>query len=110
MKRIYIAGPYTSGDTVQNVSEAIRAGDKIAKAGYYPFIPHLTMFWHLICPHEYEFWLDQDMAWLLACDYLVRLPGSSSGADKEVIVAFKAGIPVFFNVEACLDWITRYDK
>ena len=109
MKRIYIAGPYSSGDTIQNVRTAVLAGDKVAKAGYYPFIPHLTHFWHFICPHEYEFWLDQDIAWLLTCDYLVRLPGESSGADKEVIVAFNADIPVFFSVEACLDWITRYE-
>ena len=106
-KYIYIAGPYTKGDTVQNVRAAILVGDEIANAGHYPFIPHLTMFWHIICPHEYQFWLDQDIGYLLKCDYLVRIPGESSGADGEVQIAKDNGIPVFFSVDACLDWITR---
>lgn len=106
-KYIYIAGPYTKGDVVINTRNAIMAGNEIADAGHFPFIPHLTMFWHIVCPQEYKFWLDQDIGWLLKCDYLVRLPGESSGADGEMIVAKNNGIPVFFNVAGCLDWINR---
>jgi hypothetical protein len=106
-KYIYIAGPYTKGDTVQNVRDAIIVANVISLAGHFPFIPHLTMFWHFIYPHNYQFWLDQDIGWLLKCDYLIRLYGESSGADGEVEIAKKNGIPVFFSVDGCLDWINR---
>ena len=54
--KIYIAGPYTKGDVAQNVRNAIHAGNLAAHFGHTPFIPHLTHFWHMLCPNEYEFW------------------------------------------------------
>jgi len=81
---IYIAGPYTKGDVAANVKAAIDAADQIIELGHTPYIPHLTHFWHLVSPHPYEFWLAYDMVWLDKCDALLRLPGESSGADKEM--------------------------
>lgn len=95
---VYIAGPYTKGDVAQNVRNAILAADRLAKAGYVPFIPHLTHFWHLLCPHEWEFWLEQDLHWLEACDCVLRLPGESIGADREVEHAQELGIPVYLSI------------
>lgn len=82
--KVYIAGPYTSGDVAVNVRRAIEAATVIAEAGHTPFVPHLSHFWHLVSPHSYEFWLEQDMAWLPVCEALVRLEGESNGADGEV--------------------------
>jgi hypothetical protein len=96
--KIYIAGPYTKGDVVQNVRMAILDGDYVARLGHVPFIPHLSHFWHMLVPHEYQFWLDQDMQWLQECDALLRLPGESAGADLEVEWAIAHGLPVFCSV------------
>ena len=99
MKKVYIAGPYTKGDVAQNVRVAILVGDRLAKAGYAPFIPHLTHFWHLLCPHDWAFWLEQDCHWLEACDCVLRLLGESIGADLEVRRARALGIPVYWSIE-----------
>lgn len=115
MKFIYVASPYTKGDVAVNVRNNLDAADKLAKAGFIPFAPLLTHFWHLLFPHPYEFWCDQDNAWVAKCDCLVRLPGDSSGADKEVALAESLGIPVFivdpdcesFSVMAFKYWIER---
>lgn len=97
--KVYIAGPYTKGDVAINVRDAIIAGDTVYKAGHHPFIPHLTHFWHMVCPGPYEQWIAIDLEWLPDCQALIRLPGASSGADNEVNAAVKLGIPVYFSVE-----------
>lgn len=96
--RIYIAGPYSGGDVAQNVSTAIYEGDYVARLGHIPFIPHLTHFWHMFLSHEYEFWMAQDMEWLKLCDAILRIPGESKGADREVEVARKLGLIVYVSV------------
>jgi hypothetical protein len=96
--KIYIAGPYSIGDVAINVHNAIVAGNAVANLGHTPFIPHLTHFWHLQISHEYEFWMKQDSEWLKVCDALLRLPGESSGADREVADAKKLGIPVYYSL------------
>jgi hypothetical protein len=85
--RVYVAGPYSKGDVVLNVRNAIAAADTLLAAGHTPFIPHLTHLWHLVSPKTYEEWLAIDLDWLKCCDALVRLPGESSGADREVVYA-----------------------
>jgi nucleoside 2-deoxyribosyltransferase len=95
---VYIAGPYTNGDTVINVRRAIEAAENLWDAGFTPYIPHLTMFWHFMNPHTYEFWLEYDLEWLSKCDILLRLSGESLGADKEVKFAQEKGIPVCYSV------------
>ena len=96
----YIAGPYTAPDPVINTANAIRAGEEVRKAGVAPYVPHLTMFWHLLVPNEYEVWLEHDIHWLRKCDALIRLPGPSLGADAEVVEAERLGIAVYYSVEA----------
>lgn len=96
-KYVYVAGPYTKGDVAMNVRTAICVGDMLRGAGYVPFIPHLTHFWHMVEPHPIEFWYAYDMEWLERCDCVVRLAGESSGADKEVARAKELDIPVYFS-------------
>lgn len=96
--KVYIAGPYTKGDVAVNVRNAIIAGNIAADFGHVPFIPHLSHFWHMQCPHEYEFWMEQDLEWLKMCDALLRLPGESAGADQEVESMIAQGKPVFYSV------------
>jgi len=103
MKKVYVAGPYTKGDVAKNVRNAVLAADELAVMGYVPFIPHLTHFWHLLCPRDWEFWLKQDLHWLEVCDCVLRLPGESVGAALEVYRAIELGIPVYHSIEALLE-------
>lgn len=105
MKRlkVYVAGPYTKGDVVVNVRAAIMMGNNLRALGFTPFIPHLTHFWHLVQPHEYQYWMEYDMEWLMSCDILFRLTGESTGADMEVEMAKKLGIPVVESIPELYD-------
>ena len=97
--KVYIAGPYTKGDVGENVHTAIKVAEQVVNMGHTPFVPHLSHFWHLIRPRPYEFWLDYDLVWLRVCDVVLRYPGESLGADREVRVAEEAGIPVCHGID-----------
>jgi hypothetical protein len=107
MKLVYIAGPYSADTPLeieQNVAIAITAGNKIAGVGFAVFIPHLYHYWQQWYYQEYDFWMRQDKELLNRCDCLVRLPGKSNRADKEVHHALTVlHIPVWFGVEAFLN-------
>lgn len=108
--RVYIAGPYTQGDPVINVRNAMDAADKLLVHGIIPFCPHLTMFWHLVHPHCWETWLNYDESWLSLCDAVLRLPGSSIGADREVAYALCHGIQVYDDIESVIQDSLRETK
>jgi len=96
---VYIASPYTKGDVGLNVRQAIQAADKLASLGYLPRVP-LSHFWNMITPHGYEFWMKLDEEEVRRCDCVLRLPGESSGADREVELAKSLNIKVFFQMSA----------
>jgi hypothetical protein len=100
--KIYVSGPYTKGDPCENTHRAIIAGNAIFDAGHVPFVPHVSHFWHTVTPRPYEDWMKLDLAFLSACDAIVRLPGESSGADREVAEALRLGIPVYYDLAALL--------
>jgi hypothetical protein len=99
MKKVYVAGPYTKGDVAVNVRNALDAAGRLADLGLFPFVPHLSHFWHLVFPRPYEFWCELDNKFLPYCDIVLRIPGESSGADKEVELAETLGIPVYCSIE-----------
>ncbi len=96
--KVFISGPYAYPDPVINTRNAILAGNKIAKLGHIPFIPHLNLQWHMVCPHNANFWYKYDLEWLDICDAVLRLPGWSRGADKEVEYAKLKGIRVIYGI------------
>lgn len=98
MHKVFISGPYTLGDTAVNVKKAMDLADTLLDLGFAPFCPHLTHFLHINKPRPYEDWLKLDIVYLNSCDAIIRIPGESSGADKEVIFAEKNGIPVFYHL------------
>ena len=106
-KRVYVAGPYSKGSKEENAKHAIEVGDIISYHGMTPFIPHLSHFWDLQCPHPYQFWLDYDYEWLPLCDAVYRIQGRSSGSDAEVELAGKLGIPVFHSLTDLVWWSKR---
>lgn len=104
IETVYIASPYSIGDKEHNVAVSLDMADELARYGYYPFTPLLSHFWHLQHKHEYDFWLNQCLTWVRRCDALIRIPGTSKGADIEIEHAKKLGIPVFYSIEELLDY------
>ena len=102
--RIYVAGPYTIGDQALNVRRAIVVATQLLDAGHAPYVPHLTHFWHLLRPRQYETWLKLDFEWLAQADMLLRLQGKSAGADREVAEAERLKIPVVYSLDAILGY------
>jgi hypothetical protein len=102
--KIYVSGPYTKGDPCANTHAAIMMGNRLLDAGFVPFVPHLSHFWHTVTPRHYEDWMKIDLAFLPACDAMLRLPGESSGADREEAAAKRRGVPVFYDYESLEAW------
>jgi hypothetical protein len=87
---------------VDGTRNAILAAEKLRNYGHLPFVPHLSLLWDLVCPSPYKEWIAYDMAWLKECDAILRLPGESPGADREVNLAITLGIPVYNSIEEIL--------
>lgn len=100
---VYVAGPYT-GDEEANVARALAAATDLLTAGLYPYVPHLSHYWEAQHAQDYETWMGLDFGWVRRCDALLRLPGASKGADREVDLAVSLRLPVFYSVEAVLAW------
>ena len=112
LKRVYVSGPLSDGgrldldEQMLAVERAMDAAQDLIDAGYAPLNPHLTLFHDQYLMDEgrptndHATWLSVDRPWVLASDAVLRLPGSSEGADREVAWARGASIPVFHSVEA----------
>lgn len=48
---------------------------------------------------SHEDWLGIDLEWVAVSHGVLRLPGDSVGADREVAHAQALGIPVYYHVE-----------
>ncbi len=103
-RRVYIAGPYTVGDVARNVAAAVAVADWMLGRGIVPYVPHLTHFWHMLHPQQYETWIAFDLAWLRQCEAVYRMPGESAGADREVAAALCARLPIFYSEARLLNW------
>lgn len=101
--RVYVAGPISNGDPVANCQRAIHVGFALMDLGYAPFVPHYSYFVDMESTHgagRYEQWLGIDFSFISVCHALLRLPGLSGGADREVAFAHKIKLPVFDTIEA----------
>ena len=101
-KYVYIAGPYTHPDPVENTHKVIQVADYLMQFGFSPYVPHMNIIWHLVIPHDPDFWYKYDLEWLKKCDCLLRLSGKSLGADEEVKFAKELGIPVYYTTDELL--------
>jgi hypothetical protein len=99
-----VSGPITSsGNLLDNVHKAVQAGDVLLHSGFAPYVPHLNCLWEMITgARSYELWLQLDIDFLDVCDVLLRLPGASKGADREVERACERGIPVYHSLDALI--------
>ena len=102
---IYVSAPFSLGDQFVNLRNACLAGDKIWEKGHTPFVPHLTALWHAISPKPWGEWMRMDTELLSMCDALLRLPGESKGADKEVAEAKRLCMLIYYRLEDIPDVI-----
>ena len=102
--KVYIASPYTVGDTAINVKFQIDVANELMDLGFTPHVPLYSHFQHMVHPRPYEDWIALDYEWIDACDCLVRLGGKSPGGDLEVIYAKNIGIPVFYSIQDLVDY------
>lgn len=101
---VYIAGPiHGSGTVGGNLRLALHVAEMLNDSGFTPFVPNLFIQWDAAYEtaedQKEEKWMGMDLEWLSRCDILVRLPGKSPGADREVAFARDLGIPVYENDE-----------
>lgn len=97
--KVYVAGPYTNGDKLDNTMNAVYAAELLMQLGYVPFVPHLSHYWDEQFPHDHAEWIDWCLEWVKCCDAILRLPGDSKGADIETELAAALGIPVYESIE-----------
>lgn len=100
---VYVAGPYSWPDPVENTHHAVEVADQLVRLGYTPYLPHASLIWHLVKPHPVDYWYALDLLWLQKCDVVLRMPGKSPGADAEVAMATKLGIEVVYSVQELQD-------
>jgi len=101
-KLIYVAGPLSTGDTIENVRVAVGAGAAILDAGHAAYVPHITILWDWMIPQGYETWMRLDFEIIKRCDAVLRLPGECPGCVREVRLAEELDIPVYASLEECL--------
>lgn len=102
---IYIAGPYSDGDQVENVRRACRFADELLDTGmFHVVVPHTSMLYHAISPKQHGVWVELGCALARRCDAVLRISGESPGADEEVRVAREHAKPVFTSPDAVIKW------
>lgn len=102
--KVYLAMPYSMHPN-RCTRDAMWVWDLLWRTGYIPYCPHWTHFQDIFIPLDYADWLEFDAAWLPDCHVVLRMKGTSMGADKEMVLATKLGIPVVFSVD---ELMTRY--
>ena len=96
-RKIYIAGPISTGDQLANINAAMKVWSALLKAGFIPFCPHWSAIQHMHNPElSHSDWMDYDLPWVEACDAVLRMPGPSAGADIETDHAERLGITTFY--------------
>jgi hypothetical protein len=113
LKKIYIAGPYSSDNVLgvlRNMRRGMRLATKVFKAGFAPFCPHLDYHFTLQAEENNDFtvgdYYNYSMAWLEVSDAVLLLPGwrDSTGTKAEVDRAYELNIPVFEHFKALQEW------
>lgn len=101
--RIYVAGPVTKGNYLENMRMAIEVANRLIERGHFPFVPHLYDLINFLYPMEYGVIFEQVSSWVDVCHILLRLPGESKGADREVDKAYDLGIPVYYGLQEFME-------
>jgi hypothetical protein len=112
-KLILIAGPYRSGTgddpelMAQNLARLEEAAWPIFRAGHIPMIGEWVALpvlrgagaTDLADPLVEQVMYPTAQRLLEHCDAVLRLPGESTGADQDVAIATRRGLPVYYDIE-----------
>jgi len=110
MKKIYVAGKISDQacDYLKHMSLMIKYGNQIRKRGYSSFIPCLDYIIGIIDGDlEYKDYFDNNIPWLLSSDAVFVCPNwqTSYGTKKEIKLAEKHNIPIFYNLEKLYSYL-----
>jgi hypothetical protein len=114
---ILIAGPYRSGTgddpelMAQNLARLEQAAWPIFRAGHIPMIGEWVALpvlrgagaTDLSDPVVEKVMYPTARRLLEHCDAVLRLPGDSTGADQDVAIARKRGLPVYHDLDEIPD-------
>jgi hypothetical protein len=107
--RLYLSGPITKGSHLDNFYQGMEAHLKLI-GDFAVLNPMLSMMlpgdWG-VPPAE---WLASDLPWVECAEAILRLPGSSEGADLETDHAKAHGIPVFHSTFHLERWREKWVK
>lgn len=96
---------------MHRVSESLVFCSELYETGLViPFSPHLTVLWDIVVPADYEQWMEYDLDVLSHMNAVIRRPGESPGADREVTRAREMPIPVFHKKDDLLVWAETWDE
>ena len=102
---LYVAGPMGAPNVLAgNVARAVAVADLLLDMGAAVILPHLFAY---LPDRPYEQWMRVDLALLARCDAVVRLPGESPGADREVARAGELGLLVLHGLAAVEEWMKQ---
>jgi nucleoside 2-deoxyribosyltransferase len=116
MKRLYVAGSYSSDNVIgvlDNMREGMRLSTKAFLAGFAPFCPWLDFHFQLMLKDGEHLSVDDyykySIAWLKASDGMLCVPGfeKSEGTKKEIAIAERLGIPVFFFLDDAISYFNK---
>lgn len=93
-----------SGDKAYNFYKGVTTGHTLMKAGFAPFIPHMSFINESFHTVTWEEWLEYDETWIAVSDAIFRIKGKSPGAEREVKFARKRQIPIFTSLRSIKRW------
>jgi len=124
---LYLSGPMAKQPYI-GPRDAMALGTRLWRAGWHPVIPQLNALWEMsagpldpVSADGVCGWIEYDMSLLSKCQAIVRLPGVSSGADRETAVAQDPSVGIlllsiedalcgpdeFFDYDSRLGWKRR---
>ena len=96
---VYISSPYSIGNQERNVIKSLLIADILICSEFCPIAPLLSHYQNGFFPQNYETWLKLDFEKIRRSDVILRLPGESKGADREVEFAKSLNKPVYYSLK-----------
>lgn len=108
MKRVYVAGMYSSDNVLQildNIRIGMRKSLEVLLRGYAPFVPWFDFHFQLMLRDNEKLtvqdYYDYSIAWLKVSDAIMVLPYSenSVGTQAEIKTAREHNIPIVYSID-----------
>lgn len=95
---IYLACPMRSGSWTNNVRTACQVAKDLMRKGYSVINPITSWLADLVEPTEFKNWIEMDYGLIDVSDCVLRVPGTSEGADLEMDYAARNDTPFFSDI------------